>query len=152
MLRIIPAGAIGFAFLVTSFGLEGQTPDARLDDAVTEIALLKRIIAEQDRRLATLERTVKSLQTTVVAASAARPVPPARRSRTADAWASVKTGMSRAEVVDILGEPTSTDSVIDRKTLFYKDSAETIGTVTLVDDRVSEADAPRFQIHTTATQ
>jgi len=126
------------------YGLYGQTPDTRLDDAVKETALLKRMVADQDRRIASLERTVRSLQTTVLAA--ARPVPASWR--TPEGWAAVKIGMSRDQVVEILGEPKSTDSVMDRQTLFYKDATDRpIGNVVITDDRVSEVASPRFQIY-----
>ena len=51
-------------FLSASLGLWGQTA---ADDSAKEIALLKRTVAE--RRIATLERTVRSLQTTASAAA-----------------------------------------------------------------------------------
>jgi len=65
-----------------------------------------------------------------------------------EGWAAVKVGMSHAQVVEILGEPKSTDVVIDRQTLFYKDGAAApIGTVVITDDRVSEVISTVFQIH-----
>jgi hypothetical protein len=82
------ASAIVLVYLGASYGLSGQTPDRRLDDAVTrlndavkEIAQLKRIAADQDRRIAGLERTVRAQQNAILAA--ARPVPtvPWRTSR-----------------------------------------------------------------------
>ena len=132
-------------FFGASLGLSGQTPDTRLDDSLKEIALLKRTVADQDRRIANLERTVRSLQTTVLAA--ARPVRPSWRN--AEGWAAVKIGMSRDQVVEILGEPKSTDIVIDRQTLVYKDAADLVGNVVITDDRVSEVASPRFQIFVT---
>jgi hypothetical protein len=145
MLLILRAGAVVTAFLSASYGLSGQTPDTRLDDAVKEIALLRRIAADQDRRIASLESTVKSQQRAILAAT--RPVP-APSWRTLEGWAAVKVGMSRAQVVEILGEPKSTDIVIDRQTLFYKDGAAApIGTVVITDDRVSEVTSTAFQIH-----
>ena len=145
MLLILRTGAVVTAFLSASYGLSGQTPDTRLDDAVKEIALLKRIAADQDRRIASLETTVRSQQRAILAA--ARPVP-APSWRTLEGWAAVKVGMSRAQVVEILGEPKSTDIVIDRQTLFYKDGAAApIGTVVITDDRVSEVTSTAFQIH-----
>ena len=134
-----------FVFLVylgASLGLLGQTPDTRADDSAREIARLKRTVADQERRIANLERTVRSMQTAVLAAS--RPVTPSWRN--VDGWAAVKIGMSRDQVVEILGEPKSTDIVIDRQTLFYKDAASPVGKVVIIDDRVSEVDCPRFQI------
>ena len=145
MLHILRTGAIATVFLSASYGLSGQTPDTRLDDAVKEIALLKRMVADQDRRLASLESTARTQQRAILAA--ARPVL-APSWRTLEGWAAVKLGMSRAQVVEILGEPKSTDIVIDRQTLFYKDTNTTpIGTVVITDDRVSEVTATRFQIH-----
>ena len=136
--------AIVCVYVGASYGLSGQTPDTRLDDAVKEIALLKRTVADQDRRLARLESTVRSQQRAILAA--ARPAPPISR-RTLEGWAAVKIGMSRAQVVEILGEPKSTDVVIDRQTLFYKDATTLIGQVVITDDRVSEVTSATFQIH-----
>ena len=141
------AGAIVIVFLGASYGLSGQAPDTRLDDAVKEIALLKRMMSDQDRRIATLESTVRSQQRAILAA--ARPVP-AISWRTLEGWAAVKVGMSRAQVVEILGEPKSTETVIDRQTLFYKDAAAPIGQIVITDDRVSEVASPRFQIYVTS--
>jgi hypothetical protein len=128
-----------------ALGLTGQTPDARADDSAREIALLKRTVADQERRIATLERTMRSLQATNVAA--ARTVRPSWRN--AEGWSAVKVGMSRDQVVEILGEPKSTDAVVDRQTLFYKDAADPVGDVVIIDDRVAEVASPRFQIFVT---
>jgi hypothetical protein len=154
MPRVLRAAVIALIGLAASYGVSGQPPDRRLDDAVNrlddavkEIAQLKRMAADQDRRIAVLERTVRSQQSALLAA--ARPAP-AIPWRTIEGWAAIKLGMSRAQVVEILGEPKSTDSVIDRQTLFYKDAATPIGQVVITDDRVSEVTAPRFQIHVTA--
>ena len=138
--------AIVIVFLGASHGLSGQAPDTRLDDAVKEIALLKRMMADQDRRLATLESTVRTQQRAILAA--ARPPAAAALSwRTLEGWSAVKVGMSRTQVVEILGEPKSTDIVIDRQTLFYRDSTNPIGQVVITDDRVSEVTSAAFQIH-----
>jgi hypothetical protein len=145
MLHPLRAGAIILVYLGASYGVSGQTPDTRLDDAVKEIAQLKRIAADQDRRIASLERTVRLQQSAILAA--ARPAP-AISWRTLEGWSAVKVGMSRAQVVEILGEPKSTDVVMDRQTLFYKDAAAApIGDVVITDDRVSEVASPRFQIY-----
>ena len=144
MPHMLRAGAIVFVFLGGSYGLSGQTPDTRLDDAVKEIALLKRMAAEQDRRIASLESAVRSQQRAILAA--ARPVPTIPW-RSIEGWAAVKIGMSRAQVVEILGEPKSTEAVIDRQTLLYKDATTLIGQVVITDDRVSEVTCPRFQIY-----
>ena len=154
MPHVLRARAIVLVYLSASYGLTGQTPDRRLDDAVNrlddavkEIAQLKRIATDQDRRIAGLERTVRAQQSAILAA--ARPVPTIPW-RTLEGWAAVKVGMSRAQVVEILGEPKSTDIVIDRQTLFYKDTNTPIGQVVITDDRVSEVASPRFQIYVTS--
>ena len=147
MPHVFRAGAIVFVYLGASYGLSGQTPDTRLDDAVKEIAQLKRIAADQDRRIASLERTVRLQQSAILAA--ARPVPTISW-RNLEGWAAVKVGMSRAQVVEILGEPKSTDVVMDRQTLFYKDATNPIGEVVIADDRVSEVSSPKFQIYVPA--
>jgi hypothetical protein len=154
MLRTIPVSAILLFYIVGACCLYGQTLESRpesrlddavkrLDDAVKEIAVLKRTVDDQDRRMAILERTVRSLQTTVLAAS--RRVPSSWR--TAEGWAAVKLGMSHDQVVEILGEPKSAEAVIDRQTLYYRDATDPVGKVVLTDDRVSEIDSQRFQIH-----
>jgi len=144
MPHVFRAGVIVLVYLGASCGLCGQTSDTRLDDAIKEIAFLKRLAAEQDRRIASLESAVKSQQRAILAA--ARPVPVISW-RTPEGWAAVKVGMSRAQVVEILGEPKSTDIVIDRQTLFYKDATSLFGQVVVTDDRVSEAVSPKFQIY-----
>jgi septal ring factor EnvC (AmiA/AmiB activator) len=144
MPRILPIGAF-LCVSLTSLSLAAQTSETRSEDTAKEMAALKRTVAEQDRRIATLERTMRSLQTTVLAAG--RPLIPS--SRTPEGWAAVKIGMSRAQVVDILGEPRTTDSVMDRQTLTYKDASDRdpLGTVVIIDDRVSEVASQRFRIH-----
>ena len=132
MLRILPVGPILAVYLGAAQGSSGQTSDHRLDDAVKEIALLKRMMADQDQRIASLERTVRSLRPALLAASQ-----PIRTSwRNVEGWAAVKIGMSRAQVVEILGEPQSTFTVIDRQTLYYKEAANPVGNVIITDDRV----------------
>ena len=135
-------------YLGASLGLLGQTPASSADDSAREIADLKRTVADQERRIATLERTVRSMQSTVL--TSARPARPVRPSwRNVEGWSAVKLGMSRDQVVEILGEPKATDFVIDRQTMFYKEAAEEVGNVVIVDDRVAEVSAPRFQIFLT---
>jgi SmpA/OmlA family protein len=148
MLRILSVGGFLIVYMGASYSLSAQAPDSRSDDSAKEIALLKRTVADQDRRIANLERTMRSLQTTVLT-----PARPARPSwRNAEGWSAVKIGMSRDQVVEILGEPKSTDIVIDRQTLSYKDVSNPIGKVVITDDRVSEVNSPRFQIYATANK
>jgi hypothetical protein len=148
MLRILSVGGFLSVYMGASYSLSAQAPDSRSDDSAKEIALLKRTVADQDRRIANLERTMRSLQTTVL--TPARLVRPSWRN--AEGWSAVKIGMSRDQVVEILGEPKSTDIVIDRQTLSYKDVSNPIGKVVITDDRVSEVNSPRFQIYATANK
>jgi hypothetical protein len=117
-----------------------------MDAAEKEIAALKLRASEQDQRIATLERTIRQLQAAV--RDAAHPVPTSWR--TLDGWNSLKLGMSRAQVVDILGEPKTSEAVMDRQTLRYADATGPAGSVVLVDDRVSEISSDRFKVYAPA--
>jgi hypothetical protein len=164
MQRITAAGVLGLLGLVISplvfsQSTPTQTPPQtkdRLDEALTDIALLKRLELEQDRRIADLEKSLRTLQ---AAGAAERPavteekvkVPPkplAAPWRNPQAWAMVQEGMSRAQVEDLLGKPTSVDAVIDYQTLNYKGDAPgggvLTGSVKLTDDRVTAVTPPDF--------
>ena len=163
MLRIAAVCLLGI-LLRNSPGAMGQTPviqavqskDRRLEDAIGEIAALKRQVREQESRIAELEKTIRSLL-----AAAALPEKPAVEDRGKSAirpyaarwlnplaWAQIKIDMTRAQVEEILGKPTSVESVIDYQTLLYKrdgyGSAALSGSVKLTDDRVSEVNPPAF--------
>src|SRR5665213_389478 len=127
-----------------------QTPppakDRRLDDAVSEIALLKRLVREQDRRIADLEKALRTLQqgagvTVVEGKVKVAPKPLAAPWHNPLAWAHVQPGMSRAQVEEILGAPTSVDAVIDYQTLNYKgeppNGGVLTGSIKITDDRVT---------------
>ncbi|MEQ1884536.1 MAG: outer membrane protein assembly factor BamE [Bryobacteraceae bacterium] len=146
MRRKSPIGALLFVQLFAFHNLSAQTPEPRTESSSTEIAQLRRMVIEQERRIATLERTVRTLQTTMLAANR-RVVAPAWNS--VDGWAAIRIGMSRTQVEDILGEPRTVDAVMDRQTLTYKaaNTTDITGKVIIVDDRVAEVDSPRFQVH-----
>lgn len=131
-----------------------QRTVASTDDLAAEVKLLKRIVAEQDRRITTLEQLLKQNETTLTtersseaphAATAA-----ASAWKTNSAWKRLKEGMSRAQVVAILGMPTSVKSVGDRtyETLFYRGdvpgAGSVTGTVELNNDRVWQINIPVF--------
>ena len=151
-------GVIGLAILPPCFGQASSSPsrDRRLEAAEADLSLLKRLVREQDRRIAELERFVKSPQTT---ASVNNEKPTAHDMaktiiKTAAlwqnplAWTQIRQGLSRAQVEEILGKPTSVDAVIDSQTLIYKGDVAGSGTVSgvvkLTDDRVSEISPPSF--------
>ena len=137
-----------FSLLVLTCGIAvAQTRDPRVDELTKETAQLKQQITDQEARIAELERAVKFLQ------SAAPPMPAPIPSPTLawhqpSKWSQIKTGMSEAEVVAILGPPTSVDSSIDQRTLLYapdsKSTSALKGSVTLIDDRVSAMTPPVF--------
>ena len=169
MQRITAAGVLGLMGLLTSplifsqstlaqapAQTQTQSKDRQLDDALTDIALLKRVVREQDRRIEDLEKALRNLQ---AAGAAERPpvveekvkVPPkplAAPWNNPQAWARVEEGMSRAQVEEILGKPTSVDAVIDYQTLNYKGAAPgggiLTGSVKLTDDRVTAVTPPDF--------
>jgi hypothetical protein len=141
----------GASLLLLTYGIAAaQTRDPRVDDLIKETAQLKQKIADQDARITELERAVKFLQ------SVAAPAPPKPEPIPAPTpawhrpvnWTQIKTGMSEADVVAILGPPTSVDSSIDSRTLVYAPDAKSTstlkGSVTLVDDRVSAMTPPAF--------
>lgn len=124
-----------------------QAPDPRIDQLEKETAQLKITIAAQERRIAELEKTVKALQ--AIAEPKPTPIPsPTPPWQVASNWIRIRRGMSEAQVVEILGPPTSVDAASDVRTLhFDPDPRSTItlkGSVTLVDDRVTAMSPPAF--------
>jgi hypothetical protein len=160
---MIAAGVVGLIGLaIAPPGFSQTTPipsrDRRLEAAETDIALLKRLIKEQDRRIAELEKIVRAGQAAPPAAG--NPEKPAAelaktiiksaaaRWQNPLAWTQVREGLSRAQVEEILGKPVSVESVMDYLTLTYTGdvpgSGVVSGTVKLTDDRVSEIRPPNF--------
>jgi len=149
----------GFLILAST-PLLGQTVDQRLQEAFAEIALLKRIVAEQDRRISELEKT-KRLQQASVPPTSNTPagavktqssgVPPSDGTpwKSGTTWDKVRDGMSQSQVMSILGQPTSIEnSVGSFRTLFYRaevgKSGFVSGNVKLYDDRVYEVNKPVY--------
>jgi len=153
-------GALGLIYLAASpFSLgQSRERDRRFEDALADIRLLKNVVDAQNRRIADLEKAVKALQTES-AANAEKPTG-YDRARTGNpaaiapwqipfAWSQIKMGMSRVQVEDILGPPTSVDSVIDYQTLVYKGdlpgTGALNGTVKFTSDRVYQVNPPAFR-------
>jgi outer membrane protein assembly factor BamE (lipoprotein component of BamABCDE complex) len=123
---------------------------------MADITLLKRLVKEQDRRIADLEKTIKALQAApppdppkpAVEERVKPIIPPPARWLNPLAWGQLRVGLSRVQVEEILGPPTSVESVIDYQTLIYKGDIAGRGTVTatikLTDDRVSQITPPDF--------
>jgi hypothetical protein len=155
--RIISVGVVGMIWLATVPCSFGQTKDHRLEEALVDITLLKHVVAEQGRHITALEKTIEALQVKVVADPQRSigedrvkiPTPaPTSPWQVPFTWNRIKDGMSRAQVVEILGQPASVDSVLDYQTLIYKGEAPGSGTVTgsvrLADNRVSQVNPPGF--------
>jgi hypothetical protein len=165
MRRFNVAGAFCSIWLIISPVIFGQstpakspvpTKDRQLEDALTDIALLKRLVREQGRRIAELEKTLRTQQAEATAPvpvpvevrPKVLPKPLAARWQNPLAWAQIQEGMSRAQVEDILGKAASVDAVIDSQTLNYKGDAPSggvlTGSVNLTDDRVIAVNPPEF--------
>ena len=163
MPRMLAAGVLGMIGLAVSLPCFGQTPsgqsrDRRVEAAELEISLLKRLIKEQDHRITQLEKTVKTLRAgntvspeePVVARETAKAAVKSYAARWQNplAWTQIREGLSRAQVEDILGNPTTVEAVIDSETLYYKGNVPGSGTVSgivkLTDDRVSQITPPAF--------
>ncbi len=124
-----------------------QLRDPRVDELRKETTQLKATIADQERRISELEKTVKALL--AVAAPLPAPIPsPTPQWLVPSNWLQIKKGMSEAQVVEILGQPTSVDTSVDIRTLLYQpDSNSTTtlnGSVTLTTGRVTAMTPPAF--------
>ena len=139
-----------------------DSPSGQTVDLGAEIAALKRTISDQGTRIAQLEMTVLLLRGEIARLRPAAPPPPPQAPAPSSSaprsfspapwteplnWGRIKAGMSEAQVVSILGPPTSVESVYGRK-LFYKGSVAgsvpVTGYIWLVDDRVTSIEKPVF--------
>lgn len=132
-----------------------QTKDSQPNDLALEVSQLERKITDQEDRIAQLEKAMKAMQENgakagniadailkveaavrdLKAIPAPVPIPPLTPPwNLASNWNLLTQGMSRAQVVEILGPPTRETSVMDTQTLYYRDSvgANLTGSVTLV--------------------
>ena len=148
MLRYLFAVAI----LVITATASAQQPD-RVRQLEQDVNLLKRTVSEQAMRIERLEREVRGPSSGTDAGGAAPSQPRIAISLTPwhdrKSWGSVKNGMSEAQVMTILGRPTSAEAVGDSiKTLFYRGevpgSGSVSGNIKLHDDRVWQVNIPVF--------
>jgi outer membrane protein assembly factor BamE (lipoprotein component of BamABCDE complex) len=140
---------IGEGILLLACGIaNAQTRDPRVDELTKETAQLKRALADQDRRIADLEKIVRALQGVASPAPARIPAdtPPWHL---ASNWSLIRKGMSESQIEGILGPPTSVQSAIDTRTLLYASDARSTltlnGSVTLTDDRVTVSAPPNIK-------
>jgi hypothetical protein len=148
---------LSLAFLGAAQASFGQTIEQRLNDAMNEITILKRVIAEQDRRITQLEKAVEALRSVSAPSgeqkeAASEPA----KSKTSKAlwqdpaaWAKIQEGMSEAQVVAILGKPTSVENEASLRALIYETkksmgAGSPSGKVKLLDGRVWLIEIPIF--------
>jgi hypothetical protein len=143
-----------------------QTKDSQLS-LTLEVSQLKRKIADQEERIAQLEKAMKTMQENgaksgniadailkleaavrdLKAIPAPGPIPALTPPwYSASNWNLVMQGMSRAQVVEILGPPTRETSVVDTQTFYYSASgaAGLTGSITFVGDRLTTMVPPAF--------
>ena len=144
-----------------------QTNDSQPNDLALEVSQLRQKIADQEDRIAQLEKAMKAMQENgaragniadailkleaavrdLKAIPAPGPIPALTPPwHSASNWNLLMQGMSRAQVVELLGPPTRETSVIDTQTLYYGDSAAArlTGSVTLEGDRLTKMVPPAF--------
>lgn len=118
-----------------------------------EVDVLKGIVLEQNRRIEALERELGG-GTSVISPTITNETPTKKISSVrpswhdGNSWGGVKKGMSEAQVISILGPPTSVETVGGFKTLFYRGEVSGSGSVSgntkLQDDRVWQVNTPVF--------
>jgi len=167
MFRILSGCLIWLICAILIPPATAQTKDRQPNDLTLEMSQLKGKIADQQERIAQLEKAMKAMQDNgaragniadsilkleaavrdLKAVPAPGPIPTLTPPwHSASNWNLVMQGMSRAKVVEILGPPTSDTSVMDTQTLYYSDSAAArlTGSVTFVGDRLTTMVPPAF--------
>lgn len=123
---------------------------ARINNLESELQRLRTQVAEQNRRIQRLEARLEQLggaripdpdalaRSDSAAEDKVHPTGP-QPWHTSRTWEKVAVGMSQAEVIAILGDPTAVEAVDNYKTLFYSDGAaggDISGHINLKDDLV----------------
>lgn len=156
LLQLISIG--GLCLLAAgSAEVQAEQQDGRLDTLANEMALMKRMMAEQDRRLSALEQAIRELREESRVAPSGASVPGLRlgtsapsgvRWHTPGNWDQVRTGMLESQVISTLGTPTDVQQVGSLRTLFYRGevpgSGFVSGNVKLGEDRVYLVNKPVF--------
>ena len=129
---------------------------ARINNLESELQRLRTQVAEQNRRIQRLEAQIEQLggvripdpdglaRSDTAAKDKVHPTGP-QPWHSAKTWEQVAVGMSQAEVIAILGDPTAVEAVDNYKTLFYSDGAaggDISGHVNLKDDLVVAIKTP----------
>lgn len=143
---------VAVIFVVTTAPVFAQESE-RVRQLEQDVHLLKNTVVEQGRRIETLERELRGKSSPTVSrtpsATQTQPAAPGGQPwHDRNAWGRVKNGMSEAQVVSVLGRPTSVETVGSYKTLFYRGevggSGSVSGNIKLQDDRVWQVNTPVF--------
>jgi hypothetical protein len=169
MVRTVSGCMIWLICSILILPATAQTKDSEPKDLTLEVAQLKRKIADQEVRIAQLEKAMKAMQENgsragniadailkleaavrdLKAIPAPQPIPPLTPPwYSASNWNLLMRGMSRSQVEEILGPPSSESKVMDVDTWYYStDSRATTtlkGSVTFTGDRVTVMIPPAF--------
>ncbi len=122
---------------------------ARINNLESEIQRLRTQVAEQNRRIQRLEAMLEQGAVAVTDYKTGRHTDSATSDnagtegplpwQSPEAWQRIAIGMSQAETIAILGEPTAVEAVDNFMTLFYSDGAaggEISGHINLKDNLV----------------
>ena len=169
MVRILSGCMIWLICSILVPRATAQTRDSQANDLALEVSQLKQKIADQDERIAQLEKSMKAMQENGARAvnvadailkleAAVRdlkaiPAPGPIPSLTppwysASNWNLLTQGMSRQQVAEILGPPTKASTVLDVDTWYYSTDSRAPralnGSVTFTGDRVTAMMPPAF--------
>lgn len=127
---------ISIILVVTAAPVLGQESE-RVRQLEQEVKLIKSTVADQGRRIEMLERELRG-KSSVTESGASTATQSRTPSSTAypwhdrNSWGRVKNGMSEAQVMSILGHPTSVEAMGGIfKTLFYRGEVAGSGSVEL---------------------
>jgi hypothetical protein len=146
------ANVVAVLFIIVAAPGFAQESD-RVRQLERNFDLLKNTVVQQGSRIEALERELRGKSSaselnvstkaqTQTAPSAGQPW------HDRNAWGRVKNGMSEAQVVSILGRPTSVETVGSYKTIVFRGpvsgAVSVTGNVKLQDDRVWQVNTPVF--------
>lgn len=125
----------------------GAKDASRIQQLEKDIAVLKRTVVEQSKRIEALERQLPPAASAPSRSPSKQSDSTRRGWNNPASWSRVKYGMSQSQVVSILGQPTSIEDMGSVRTLFYRGEVNgrlVSGNVRLADDRALVVNAPVF--------
>lgn len=143
---------IAIILVVTAAPVFAQQSE-RVRQLEQEVNLLKNTVADQGRRIEMLERGLRGKSSAIESSASTAtqirtPSSFAYPWHDRNSWGRVKNGMSEAQVVFLLGRPTSVEALGSYRTLFYRGevagSGSVSGNIKLNDDRVYQVNTPVF--------